>query len=136
MDWFSNIPPTQFDLLIGKSRDTRRQMRLKGELRSIVLPPRQIADSKQRDQGYVPADAFVCNIVDLLVDQGLSRKAASAALGDIQIASVGVLTDLDDGLSAWLALAHDGKRYLITTAPSATEAIDKALNQFQQIGAG
>lgn len=135
MHWSTPIVPTQYDVLIAKPRDTRRQMKLKGEQRSIVQPqPKQVGDGKWRDQGYVVADAVIFNAVECLIEQGLSRKAATAALDNIQIACAGKMSALDEGLNASLVLAHNGRDYFVATGHTTAEAMNGALNYFSKRG--
>jgi hypothetical protein len=106
-------------------------MKQRGQLRPLIVPsPQQRADGLWREQIFLGADAVIVVATDLLVAAGATRSAVDYAVMDIQLTIIGVLPHLDAGGSPHLALAHDGRHYVVVSGPNVAKVIQLVSEHF------
>ncbi|MGY4297135.1 hypothetical protein ACVWXN_005230 [Bradyrhizobium sp. i1.4.4] len=128
------IAPHDFDKLIGKSEHNRRQMKQRGQIAPIITAtPEQRVDGLWREQIFIAADALILVVIDMLIAAGAKRAAIDLVMRDLQLEIVSQLNDLDDGKAIFLAFAHDGRRWLISSAPAVNVAMKATADHFLAI---
>ncbi|WP_445222306.1 hypothetical protein ACKWRH_21900 [Bradyrhizobium sp. Pa8] len=134
MSALTAIAPHEFDKLIGKSAFNRRQLKARGQLAPlIVATPEHRADGLWRDQIFIVADAVILTAIDMLIAAGAKRTAIDHVMHDLQVEIVSQFHDLDDAKAIYLAFAHDGRRWLISSAPAVNVAMKATAEHFLAI---
>ncbi|MBR1000104.1 MULTISPECIES: hypothetical protein [Bradyrhizobium] len=126
------IAPTLFDKLIAKSEHNRRQMKQRGQLQPlIVATPEQRADGLWREQILLVADAVIMVLIDMLIEAGAKRaQLDDAVMHALQLEMISRFHDIDEGKSVVLAFAHDGRRWLISSAATVNDVMQATAEHF------
>lgn len=125
------LPPHQFDLLIGRTKANRKQLKQRGHLQPLIVPsPDQKADGLWRDQVLLAADAVIMVALDLMVAAGAPRAVLDQVIRDLQLEIVSRFNALDDGAHIFLAFAHDGARWVVVSAGAPAETMKEVANHF------